>query len=71
MKIMAPLWEPSDTSLSEEDDTTTDLRGEFISNETDHKFSPTSKYHAVDLTDEDKFCKALNSKVNVAKIWAS
>ena len=77
MAIEAPVWEPSETSFSEQEDVMTEFRGGVINNETIRRgirvinSLSTSKYHAVDFTDDNNFYKALNAKVNVAKVGAS
>ena len=54
-----------------------DFRGEVISNETITRVRQiinsisTSEDHAMDFIDDNNFYKALNAKVNVAKVEAS
>ena len=77
MTSEAPVWEPSETSFSEQEDAMTDFRGEVINNETIIRGQrminhvSTSKDHAVDFTDDGNFYKALKAKVNVAKVGLS
>ena len=53
----APVWDTSDTSFAEQEDTINDFRGEVISSENITRgrriINPlsTSKYHAVDFTE--------------------
>ena len=71
--IKEPVWDLSETIFSEQEDTMTDFRGEVINNETITRGRriinslSTSKYHAVDFTDDKYLYTALNTKVNVAK----
>ena len=73
----APVWDPSEISFTYQEDTMTDFRGRVIDNETiirgQRIINPlsTNKDHAVDFTEENNFYKALNAKVNVAKVRAS
>ena len=61
----APVWEPSETSFSEQEDTMTDFRGYFINNETIIRglwiINPLSAIedHAVDFTDDNNFIRLL------------
>ena len=77
MTSKAPVWDPSETIFSEQEDVMTDFRGEVIKNDTITRgqwiinFLSTSKYDAVDFTDDDNFYKALNAKVNVGKVGVS
>ena len=74
MKSEAPVWEPSETSFAEQEDSMTDIRGEVIINETITRgkrminYFSTREYHAEDSTDDDNFYKSLNAMVNVAKV---
>ena len=71
------LWEQYDTSFAEQEYSMTDFSGEVISSKTIARGRriinslSTSEYHAVDFTDDDNVYKALNSKVNWAKVGAS
>ena len=77
MKREVPGWGPSDTSFAAQEDVMTEFRGGVINNETIRRgirvinSLSTSKYHAVDFTDDNNFYMALNAKVNVAKVGAS
>ena len=72
-----PVWEQSINRFAEQEYAMTDLRGDVIVSETIARgqriINPlsTRKYHVVDFTDDDNFYKALNYKVNVAKVGAS
>ena len=65
MTSKAPVWEPSETSFAEQEDSMTDFRGVVINNETIIRglriinSLSTSKYHAVDFTDENNFIRRL------------
>ena len=71
------MYEPSETSFSEQEDAMTELRGEVITSETITRgrkitnYLYTSEDYAVDFTDDENVYKALNAKVNVAKVGAS
>ena len=73
----APVWEPSKTSFSEQEDAMNEFRGEVINDETIIRGRQiinclsTRKYHVVDFIYDSTFYKALNAKVNVAKVGAS
>ena len=71
------MWEPAYTSFTEQEDTMHDFRGEVIISNTNARKRritnslSTRKFHAVDFTDYGNFYKALNAKVNVAKVGDS
>ena len=77
MTIKALVWEPSDTSFSEQEDTMTAFRGYVLSSGTIARGRRIINYlsvredHAVDFTDDEKFYKALNAKINVYKVGCS
>ena len=72
MTSKAPVWEPYQTSFSEQENIMTDFRGGFINKDTITRGRriinslSTIKNHALYFTDDDNFYKLLNSKVNVA-----
>ena len=77
MTSKAPVWEPSDTGFSEQEDLMTDFRVLVIKSDTIKRgrriinYICTSKDHAVYFTDDDNFYKTLSSKVNVANVGDS
>ena len=77
MKRKAPVWEPSETGFSEQEDTMNDFRGEVISSDITARgrqiinLHSTSEDDVVYFMDDDNLYNALNAKVNVARVGAS
>ena len=61
----APVWEPYETSFSEQEDTMTDFRGKVIRSETIEigrhiiNYLSAREDHAVDFTDDGNFIRRL------------
>ena len=81
MTSKAPLWEPSETIFTEQEDAMTNFRGGVItgviSSETIARGRQiinslsANKYDTVDCTDDKIFFNALKVKVNVDKVGDS
>ena len=77
MTSKAPLWEPSETIFTEQEDTMTDFRGGVITSETFargrqmiNSFS-ASEDDTVDFTDDENFFNVLKATVNVDRVGES
>ena len=74
MTSEAPVWEPSEVSFEDQEDSMNDFRGEVMRNETITRgwriidYLSTGKENVVDFIDDKKFFDVCNAKVIVARV---